>query len=197
MEVISPKTKQLNSSPSFSTYSSITGTLSPMSMSQASSSVSVTNEDIIDFISENIINKINKNLKNFPNISRNPEDTLFSESVPNISISNFFKRILKYTTIEDSTLIAIVIYLKRFLKKSQLIICYNNIYNCILGLTVLAIKYNENVMFKNDYYAQIAGLDVKELTQYEYYLFRKLNYKLHILDSEYYDVVRKIFNEKQ
>lgn len=197
MEAISPNTKQIDSSSSSSTYCSTTEALSPISTSKPSSSISVSNKDIIDFISDNIVNKINKNLKKFPNASRNPKDILYSENVPKISISNFFKRIVKYTRIEDSTLIAIVIYLKRFLKKSKLMICHNNIYNCILGLTVLAIKYNENVMFKNDYYAQIGGLDVKDLDQYEYYLFRKLDYKLHIIDSEYYDVVQKIFKEKQ
>ena len=53
------------------------------------------------------------------------------------------------------------------------------------------------MMFRNDYYAQIGGIDVKELNKIEYYLFEKIDFKLHVLESEYNEVIKKIFNEKQ
>lgn len=192
-----PKNVQMNTSSSSSTTYSSNETDSPLNITQINSDSNVTTKDIVSFISDNIVNKIIQNQRRFPNLKRNINDILYSENIPRISIYQFFKRIIKYSRIEDSTLVAIVIYIKRFLRKQKYLINYNNIFNCILGLTVLAIKYNENMMFRNDYYAQIGGIDVKELNKIEYYLFEKIDFKLHVLESEYNEVIKKIFNEKQ
>ena len=193
----SPKNKQINTPSPSSTAISTNATGSPLNMTPTISSFIVTTDDIVSFISDNIVNKIIQNQRRYPNLKRKANDILYSENVPAMSIYHFFKRIIKYSRIEDSTLVAIIIYIKRFLHKQRYIINYNNIFNCILGLTVLAIKYNENVMFHNDYYAQIGGIDVKELNEIEYYLFEKIGFKLHILNDEYNEVIKKVFSEKQ
>lgn len=164
--------------------------------SQKPKNIDVTTEDIISFISFNIKNKIIQNKKLFNNIPVDKTDLLYSEKIPLLSIKNYFIRIIKYSKIKNDTLISILIYLKRFIIKQKYIINLNNIYKLILGCTVLAIKYNESSIYKNKYYAEIGGLNVKELNVIEIYIFRKLDFNLYFLEYDYKNVIQKIKNEK-
>ena len=53
----------------------------------------------------------------------------------------------------------------------------------LFAAIVLAIKYNEDEIYRNDYYADIAGVDIKELNAMESELLFKLNFELYV-DSD-------------
>lgn len=160
------------------------------------SQVEVTTEDIISFISFNIENLLNKNKKKFNFVQTNKTDFLYSEKIPLLKIKEYFIRIIKYSKIKNSTLIATLIYIKRFIIKQKFIINRNNIYKLILGCAVLSIKFNESSKYKNKFYSELGGLNVKEFNLVEFDIFRRLDFDLYILDYEYNNVLQKIINEK-
>jgi hypothetical protein len=55
-----------------------------------------------------------------------------------------------------------------------------------LGVLVLAIKYNEDDYYLNDFYAKVGGITVTELNKIESQAFCLLKYKLFI-DTKFYN----------
>ena len=86
--------------------------------------------------------------------------------IPNISIYDYLKRIVKYTNVEQSTLIIALIYIDRICQNNYFI-NEHNIHKLLFTSILIAIKYNEDDFYKNEYYAQIAGVGVKELFRME------------------------------
>jgi hypothetical protein len=63
--------------------------------------------------------KNNKNQNNY---------SFFCQTPPQVSLKDYLERIIKYTRLEDSTLIIAVIYLHRITTMSDVIICKNNVH---------------------------------------------------------------------
>ena len=96
---------------------------------------------------------------------------------------------------EISTLILTYIYIKRFIDKENFIIAFNNIFRLIISCSILAIKFNEKRVFKNSFYAKIAGLQVEDLNNLEYNVFSRLNFNLRVLDKEFFDLILLIYKD--
>ena len=96
---------------------------------------------------------------------------------------------------EISTLILTYIYIKRFIKKENYIISFRNIFRLIMSCAILAIKFNENKVYKNSFYAKVGGFDVDDLNNLEYNIFSRLDFNLRVLDIEFYENVSKIYED--
>ena len=96
---------------------------------------------------------------------------------------------------EISTLILTYIYIKRFIKKENYIISFRNIFRLIMSCAILAIKFNENKVYKNSFYAKVGGFDVDVLNNLEYNIFSRLDFNLRVLDIEFYENVSKIYED--
>lgn len=121
-----------------------------------------------------------------------------SKKIPQISIEDFMKRLLKYSKMESSTLILILIYIDRvcFFGKFQL--NYYNIHKLILASMVVSIKYNEDDYFSNKFYAKVGGVTKEELDKLEYEFLSLIDFSLFVdedLFSRYYDYI-KTFNSQ-
>ena len=121
-----------------------------------------------------------------------------SKKIPQISIEDFMKRLLKYSKMESSTLILILIYIDRvcFFGKFQL--NYYNIHKLILASMVVSIKYNEDDYFSNKFYAKVGGVTKEELDKLEYEFLSLIDFSLFVdedLFSKYYDYI-KTFNSQ-
>ena len=99
--------------------------------------------------------------------------------IPNISIYDYLKRIVKYTNVEQSTLIIALIYIDRICQNNYLI-NEHNIHKLLFTSILIAIKYNEDDFYKNEYYAQIAGVGVKELFRMEEEFLALISFTLYI-----------------
>ena len=128
------------------------------------------------------------------NVEYNPDDPFSSKSPSNVTLDYFFGRIKKYSQIEKSTLIIILIYADRMCTTSGLILNPHNIHRIILGCLLLAIKYNEDVYFTNEHYAKVGGVSVKELNELEYFSIELLNFNLFISDDIYQKYLKYITN---
>ena len=128
------------------------------------------------------------------NIEFNPDDPFSTKSPSNVTLQYFFGRIKKYTKIEKSTLISILIYADRMCTTSGIILNPHNIHRIILGCLLLAIKYNEDVYFTNEHYAKVGGVSLEELNQLEYFTFLLLDFNLFISDDLYQKYLKYITN---
>jgi hypothetical protein len=120
---------------------------------------------------ENNTSKLNNsifNLKIFEN-----------EEIPTISINKYIERIVKYTNCEENTLILSLIYLDKICLKNINLTVYN-IHKFVFSSILVSIKFNEDKIYKNDYYAYIAGVSLKELNLMEDNFLQILDYQVFV-----------------
>lgn len=122
--------------------------------------------------------------KKYSNIDKN-KSIFNSKKPPSISIQQYLERIVKYSKIEDSTLITMLIYIDRLCDLTQLHLNDYNIHRIILANIILAIKYNEDDYYANDYYAKVGGITLQEINSLEYECVKLLKHKLFV-DGEFY-----------
>ena len=128
------------------------------------------------------------------NVEYNPDDPFSKESPSNVTLQYFLGRFKKYSKIEKSTLILILIYSDRICTSSGIILNPHNIHRIILGCLILALKYNEDEFFTNEQYAKIGGVSLQELNKLEYFSMQLLNFDLFISEDIYQKYVKYISN---
>ncbi len=146
-----------------------------------------------------IIKSIIKNLKEIikENIQNNQipyvrNDIFYYSHIPEISIDDYINRIFKNTKMNISSLILSIIYIDRFCEMNRYVLCMNNIHRILLTACLLSIKFNEDTNISTKYYADIAGIQVYELKNLEFYLCVKLRFSLYV-DSDYYQKYYEYF----
>ena len=119
-----------------------------------------------------------------------------AKSVPNISINDYLTRIQLYSGIEKSTLILSLIQIDHICKKAQLILSYYNIHRLLFTAVLISIKINEDNYYDNKFYAEIAGVKLKELKMLEYTFMELNDFNVFINHNEYeqYRIYLEEFN---
>ena len=148
-------------------------------------------------ITLNSILETNKNLENYKEIIRDQSRQVFSANIiPSISIKDYLIRIQTYSNIERSTLIISLIYIDRFCNKAKVTLTHYNIHRILFSSILMGVKFNEDNFYDNKYYAQIAGVKVKELKILEYHFIKLLNCELFVGRDLYdkYEAYLKNFN---
>ena len=144
---------------------------------------------VIDIVSE-ILDEIVKENEN-TKINDNDEDHLtliqdfFCKKQPQISINKYLKRFMKYSKPEPSTIIITLIYIDKICESSNLQLTMLNIHRLLLACMVVALKYNEDDYYSNEYYAKVGGISLKELNQLEYNILILLDFNVFIDDALY------------
>ena len=139
----------------------------------------------------------NKKLENFKEIIRKQSKMVFSaKSIPNISINDYLTRIQLYSGIEKSTLILSLIQIDHICKKTELILSYYNIHRLLFTAVLISIKINEDNYYDNKFYAEIAGVKLKELKMLEYTFMELNDFNVFINHNEYeqYRIYLEEFN---
>lgn len=78
-----------------------------------------------------------------------------------------------------------LIYIDKLCDISHLHLNNFNIHRIIVANVLLAIKYNEDDYYSNDYYAKVGGISLQEINSLEYECVKLLKHKLFI-DEEFY-----------
>ena len=126
----------------------------------------------------------NKKLSNYKEILLKQSKICFSaNSIPNITLYEYLVRIQKYAVPEKNTLILSLIYIDRLCKLGNIVLTYYNIHRILFTAILLAIKYNEDEFFENNYYANIAGIKICELKVIEYNFFCICDFNLFVNDD--------------
>ena len=125
----------------------------------------------------NILNELT--IKNSKKQGNKTENDIFETSEnPNISLLDYLKRIVEYSNCEENTLISALIYIDRIAKIKN--ITKLNVYKLIFTSILISLKYNEDGIYDNVYYSQVAGVSVQELFQMEYEYVLLLNFNFNI-----------------
>lgn len=137
-------------------------------------------------ISLSTIQAVIKSLNSFINSSFRLSPSLFTNtSLPEISIEDYLTRIIELTQIEESTLILSLIYIDRLCSNTNMEITELDIHKIALTAIVLSIKYNEDLIYSQEEYANVGGVDTKELTTLEAEFLNGLEFKLFINTTEF------------
>ena len=134
----------------------------------------------LEFIISEILTEISSQNSE---VEFNPDDPFSRQNPSKVTLQYFFGRIKRYSQIEKSTLIIILIYIDRVCITSGIILNPHNIHRIILGCLILAIKYNEDVYYNNEYYAKIGGVPLDEINTLEYKSFELIEQNLFISDD--------------
>ena len=134
-------------------------------------------------LSNKITSIIEKLIDNNKNNKRRKisKDIFTGRTLPKINLNDFINRIIAYTEIEKNTLICSLIYLDEIDKKKP--ITEFNIHRIFFSAVLISIKYNEDDIFKNDYYAKISGVTLNEINKMESTFISLLDFNLYINPS--------------
>ena len=144
------------------------------------------NNDLINAISLTLSTIIeeNKKLPNYKEILMKQSKMIFSsKTIPNISIYDYLIRIQTYSVVEKSTLILSLIYIDKLCQICKLTLTFYNIHRIVFAAILIAIKYNEDNFYDNKYYAEIAGVKLKELKLIEYQFVDLIDFNLYVSDE--------------
>ena len=146
----------------------------------------ISEEDlkIISSIAINLEEIINDNYINYRNMFVQ-QDNFFTNFLPCISIEDYLKRLFYYTKINISTLILAIVYIDNFCELNGYILTLNNIYRMIMTSCLLSIKFNEDIIFGNSFYAKVGNFSVELLNALEYEFYVKMNFQLLVNDDYY------------
>lgn len=153
----------------------------------------INKDDIINFISSIFSSIIHNNKLMKKKQSRGMNEPLYSKIVPVLTVNKYLIRIMKYTEIENNTLIVAYLYIMKLIKKENFVLGINNVYRLLLGATVLAKKVLEDIKLDNSYYCAIGGISNGELNMIEYSLFTRIDFDVNLKIEEVNKVYEEIF----
>lgn len=130
--------------------------------------------NVIVNVIETIITRSSSNNKN-----NTCNSAFYTENIPQISIHDYLLRIIKYTHIEQSTLICALIYIDR-LSSSGIIINEHTVHKVLFTSILLSMKFNEDCIYNISFFAEIAGVPVKELLLMESEFVNKINFNCYV-----------------
>ena len=147
------------------------------------------NEETCDF--QNTINSISYLLSEIINMNSKYNDQqkclendIFTPRIlPTISILDYLNRIVIFSNIEENTLISALIYIDTVAKIKK--ISQFNVYKILFAAVLVALKFNEDEIYKNNYYAQIAGVSIEELLILENEFLKLIDFKLIISENTF------------
>ena len=135
---------------------------------------------LLESISSTLEKLIEETSKKYYGIKKVNPTSIFNSTIPpQISVFNYLTRIAKYTNVEQSTLIISIIYIDRLCQKNYFI-NEHNIHKLLFTSILIAIKYQEDDYYKLHYYAQIAGVSLKDLIKMERDFLSLLDFSLFI-----------------
>ena len=148
---------------------------------------------IITSISSNLEDLIIENIHNIHQLYVK-NDIFFLYHIPQISIEDYIKRLMKYTQMNISSLILAIIYIDKMCENNRYVLCFNNIHRLILTSCLLSIKFNEDCSLHNDLYAKISGESVDVVNKLEYEFYVLLNFSLFV-EYDYYEKYFEYFSQ--
>ena len=133
-------------------------------------------------------------IKSNSNIKYDPKDPFSQRKIPEIPIDNYIERIKKYSGVEDSTLVLTLIYCDKLCGMNNFLIQPHNIHRLFISCCLLAIKFNEDCFYTNEYYAKVGGIDLKEMNYLERSCIELLNFDLFVDQNLYKKYVNYLLN---
>jgi len=120
--------------------------------------------------------------------SKSPESiTIFhSPSAPDISLSAYLHRIAWYLPCPTACFVLALEYIFRLTHQCpKVIVNDNSVHQILITCIMIAAKFIDDKLFKNTFYARLAGLPVINISTFEVKLMFFLKFNLHVLPQQY------------
>lgn len=128
----------------------------------------------------------NTKMENYSKIIQHQSKMSFSTRIiPQISIEDYLDRIVFYTSCEESTLIISLIYIDRITSLGNIVLSQYNVHRLLFMSLLSSIKYNEDQIYKNNFYAKIAGITTTELSNIENEFIDQIKFNFFVSEEEY------------
>ena len=95
---------------------------------------------------------------------------------------------------QDSTLMLILIYIDRFCEMNYINLNFFNIHKLIIASMIVAIKYNEDNILNNEFYAKVGGVSKKEINILEYEFLSLIEFSLYVDEETFHQYDRYVQN---
>jgi len=106
-------------------------------------------------------------------------DYFSCESVPQVSFKRYVRRILKYIRCKDPAIVAFsLILVLRFLDSTKISLTLQNIHRIYAVAVLISIKLLDDYSIANDYYAEITGLELKDLNKMEEMFVKMVDFEV-------------------
>ena len=155
---------------------------------------------IIEKMSELLSDICDENTPKFKNEINPYIKPFLSKTIPSIKIKDYIERLYKYTKVNSSTIILILVYIDRLCNLHKLKLTYYNIHKLILVSMIISIKYNEDEYNSLKFYSKLGGIPKSELFLLEYIFISLLNFNLFVskeLFDKYNDYVSSVDSDEE
>ncbi|CAD8057199.1 unnamed protein product [Paramecium primaurelia] len=121
-----------------------------------------------------------------------------SIKAPSITLYNYLQRIAKYTHCSEECFVIALIYLDRLQEKHpQLVLNSKCIHRFLLISLVIAIKFQDDDYYKNEYYAKVGGISVREIFVLEQAFLELMDHQLFITEHHYFMYQKKLLEYEE
>jgi len=103
-----------------------------------------------------------------------------AQNPPDVSISDYLARIVKYTPCSAECYLLSIIFIDRVVQNHQIRVNSYNVHRLLLIATVMAAKLLDDTTVNNKYYSHVGGIPIKELNSLECKLLGLMNYDLNV-----------------
>ena len=162
----------------------------------------MTDEDELELVEIPKIVKVISNLlseivKNNAARQYDDKDPFASKKVTTVTVKFYLERIRKYSKLENSSLIIALIYIDRICAQNDFTLCPYNIHRILFACALVAIKYNEDSVYDNKFYSDVAGVSLEETNYLEYSCLKLLNFNLFVDEEIFSQYVGYLKGENQ
>jgi hypothetical protein len=112
------------------------------------------------------------------------ESALFTGvEIPDLSISEYIKRIARYFNCCNSVQITALIVIDKFCQASNVTINKLTVHRLIAISYIIATKYLDDDHYSNKFYSAVCGFDLKEVNSLELTMLQSINFDIFIDSS--------------
>ena len=105
---------------------------------------------------------------------------------PNISLSKYLERVIKFTFCSAECYILSLVYMDRLVQSNpHFVISSLSIHRLLITSIMVAAKFFDDKYFSNEYYAKVGGMKKEELNKLEIEFLYLINFSLHFQPPEF------------
>ncbi|KAG2389529.1 hypothetical protein C9374_014089 [Naegleria lovaniensis] len=105
---------------------------------------------------------------------------------PNISLSKYLDRIVKFAFCSAECYILSLVYMDRLVQSNpNFVISSLSIHRLLITSIMVAAKFFEDKFYNNEYYAKIGGIEKEEMNRLEIEFLYMINFSLHFQPPEF------------
>jgi len=110
-----------------------------------------------------------------------------SSAIPPIGIHKYLARLSATFQCSDATFVAALVVVDRLLEYDggRLPLTLKNVHRIFLASLVVAVKYNEDLVYSNSHYAKSGGVHLREVNRLERVLLAALDFDLRMSPEQY------------